>query len=72
VSLGDVMRRLDPGDQRIHTTRTCRVWAGGGEYNVARGQNRCLGKRAAVVSAIPDNPIGWLLEETTSGSASTA
>ena len=34
VSLGEIMLRLDPGDDRIHTTRQFRVWEGGGEYNV--------------------------------------
>src|SRR5512133_2715925 len=63
VSLGEVMIRLDPGDNRIHTTRTFKVWEGGGEYNVARGLRRCFGKRAAVVTAITDNPVGRLLED---------
>jgi len=63
VSLGEVMIRLDPGDNRIHTTRTFQVWEGGGEYNVARGLRRCFGKRAAVVTAITDNPVGRLLED---------
>jgi 2-dehydro-3-deoxygluconokinase len=31
VSLGEVMLRLDPGDERIHTTRNLRVWEGGGD-----------------------------------------
>src|SRR5512140_1007127 len=63
LSLGEVMLRLDPGDNRIHTTRSFRVWEGGGEYNVARGLRRCFGKRAAVVTAIVDNPVGRLLED---------
>lgn len=63
LSLGEVMLRLDPGDERIHTTRSFKVWEGGGEYNVARGLKRCFGKRAAVVTAIPDNPVGRLLED---------
>ncbi len=63
ISLGEVMLRLDPGEDRIHTTRTFRVWEGGGEYNVARGLKRCFGKRAAVVTAIADNPVGRLLED---------
>jgi 2-dehydro-3-deoxygluconokinase len=57
------MLRLDPGEERIHTTRTFGVWEGGGEYNVARGLKRCFGKRAAVVTAIPDSPVGRLLED---------
>jgi hypothetical protein len=36
VSLGEVVLRLDPGEERISTTRHFRVWEGGGEYNVAR------------------------------------
>ncbi len=63
LSLGEIMIRLDPGDERIHTTRYFRVWEGGGEYNVARGLRRAFGKRAAVVTAIADNPVGRLLED---------
>jgi len=63
VSLGEIMIRLDPGEERIHTTRHFRAWEGGGEYNVARGLKRCFGKRAAVVTAIVDNPLGRLLED---------
>ncbi|HET6190579.1 MAG TPA: sugar kinase [Trebonia sp.] len=63
VSLGEVMLRLDPGEGRIHTTRTFRVWEGGGEYNVARGLRRCFGHRAAVVTALADNQVGRLIED---------
>lgn len=63
VSLGEVMLRLDPGNERIHTTRNFRVWEGGGEYNVARGLKRCFGQRAAVVTAFADNPVGRLVED---------
>ena len=30
VSLGEVMLRLDPGEGRVHTTRTFQAWEGGG------------------------------------------
>ena len=63
VSLGEIMLRLDPGDERIHTARSFRVWEGGGEYNVARGLRRCFGLRAAAVTAFADNPIGRLVED---------
>jgi 2-dehydro-3-deoxygluconokinase len=63
VSLGEVMLRLDPGDQRISTTRNFRVWEGGGEYNVARGLKRCFGLDTAVVTALADNPVGHLVED---------
>src|SRR5215203_5256964 len=63
VSLGEVMLRLDPGDKRIHTTRSFEVSEGGGEYNVARGLKRCFGLNAAVVTALADNPIGKLVQD---------
>jgi 2-dehydro-3-deoxygluconokinase len=63
VSLGEVMLRLDPGEERIHTTRSFRAWEGGGEYNVARGLRRCFGLRTALVTAFADNAVGRLLED---------
>src|SRR5688572_22389376 len=63
VSLGEVMLRLDPGEGRIHTTREFRAWEGGGEYNVARGLRRCFSQRAAIVTALADNPVGRLVED---------
>src|SRR4051812_7889399 len=63
ISLGEVMLRLDPGDSRIATTRSFRVWEGGGEYNVARGLRRCFGLETAVVTAFADNPVGRLLQD---------
>lgn len=63
VSLGEVMLRLDPGDERISTTRRFRVWEGGGEYNVARGLKRCFGMDTAIVTALVDNPVGRLVED---------
>jgi 2-dehydro-3-deoxygluconokinase len=63
VSLGEVMLRLDPGDERVATTRHFRAWEGGGEYNVARGLKRCFGMDAAIVTALADNPVGRLVED---------
>src|ERR1041384_2400581 len=63
VSLGEVMLRLDPGDKRIHTTRTFDVWEGGGEYNVARGLKRCFGLDTAILTALVDNPVGRLVQD---------
>jgi 2-dehydro-3-deoxygluconokinase len=63
VSLGEVMLRLDPGDERVSTTRHFRIWEGGGEYNVARGLRRCFGMNTAVVTALADNPVGHLIED---------
>jgi 2-dehydro-3-deoxygluconokinase len=63
LALGEVMLRLDPGEERIATTRTFRAWEGGGEYNVARGLRRCFGLRTGVVTALADNPVGRLIED---------
>jgi 2-dehydro-3-deoxygluconokinase len=63
VALGEVMLRLDPGEERTHTARQFRAWEGGGEYNVARGLARCFGAATTVVTALADNPIGRLIED---------
>jgi 2-dehydro-3-deoxygluconokinase len=57
------MLRLDPGESRVRTTRSFRVWEGGGEYNVARGLRRCFGLRTAICTAFADNDIGRLVED---------
>jgi 2-dehydro-3-deoxygluconokinase len=63
VALGEVMLRLDPGDHRISTARTFRVWEGGGEYNVARGLKRCFDLDTAIVTALAENEVGALVED---------
>lgn len=63
LSLGEVMLRFDPGEDRIVGSRSFRVWEGGGEYNVARGLRRCFGLRTAIATALVDNPVGRLVED---------
>ena len=63
ISLGEIMLRLDPGDTRIRTARSFRVWEGGGEYNVARGLRKCFGLKTAAVTALADNEVGRLVED---------
>ncbi|HTD55364.1 MAG TPA: sugar kinase [Silvibacterium sp.] len=63
MSLGEVMLRLDPGEGRIHTTRSFQTWEGGGEYNVARGLRRCFGLRTTIATALADNSVGRLVED---------
>jgi 2-dehydro-3-deoxygluconokinase len=63
AALGEIMIRLDPGDGRVHTTRSFQAWEGGGEYNVVRGLRRCFGLRTTVVTAVVDNAVGRLLED---------
>jgi 2-dehydro-3-deoxygluconokinase len=63
VSLGEVMLRFDPGDEKISRTRSFRVWEGGGEYNIARALRRCFDARTSIVTALADNPVGRLIED---------
>ena len=63
VSMGEVMLRLDPGDNRVRCAREFRAWEGGGEYNVARGLRRCFGMRTGVVTALAQNDVGYLIED---------
>ncbi|HEY5481414.1 MAG TPA: sugar kinase, partial [Verrucomicrobiae bacterium] len=63
VALGEIMLRLDPGEGRVRTAREFKVWEGGGEYNVARAMKKCWGKRSSVVTALPKNDLGWLVED---------
>ena len=63
VSLGEIMLRLDPGEGRIRTARTFKVWEGGGEYNVIRALRKCFGMKTAAITAIADNEIGRLMED---------
>ncbi len=63
MSFGEVMLRFDPGFGRVRNSRSFQVWEGGGEYNVARAMRKCWGKRAAVVTALPKNDLGWLVED---------
>jgi len=50
VSLGEVMIRLDPGEERIHTARSFRAWEGGGSTTSPAG---CA---AALACAPPSSP----------------
>lgn len=63
ASLGEVMLRFDPGFGRVRNARSFQVWEGGGEYNVARAMRKCWGKRSTIVTALPSNDLGWLVED---------
>jgi 2-dehydro-3-deoxygluconokinase len=63
AALGEVMLRFDPGFGRVRNARSFQVWEGGGEYNVARALRKCFGKRATVVTALPRNDLGALVED---------
>jgi 2-dehydro-3-deoxygluconokinase len=63
ASFGEVMLRFDPGFGRVRNSRSFQVWEGGGEYNVARAMRKTWGKRSTVVTALPVNDLGWLVED---------
>lgn len=61
IAFGEVMVRLAPPHfQRLEQTRSLDVEIGGAELNTAVGVTR-LGRTAAWVSALPDNPLGKLV-----------
>jgi 2-dehydro-3-deoxygluconokinase len=63
LALGEVMLRFDPGEDRVRSARSFRVWEGGGEYNVARSLRRTFGWRTAIATALPRNELGALAED---------
>lgn len=63
ASLGEVMLRFDPGEDRLHNTRNFRVWEGGGEYNVARGLSKVFKKKTTIITAMVKNSLGDLAED---------
>ena len=63
VSLGEILLRFDPGNDRIRTARSFQVFDGGAEYNVARNLAKVFRRPTAIVSALTDNVLGRLAED---------
>src|SRR5688500_13821281 len=61
--LDAVILRFDTRFSRVRNARSFQVGEGGGEYNVARGKRKGRGKRSTVVTALPQNDLGWLVED---------
>ena len=62
VALGEVMIRFDPVDVPFERARTCRIWHGGGEVNVAEGMAYVFRLRSTVLTAMVDDGIGRNIE----------
>jgi 2-dehydro-3-deoxygluconokinase len=61
IAFGEVMVRLAPPHfQRLEQARSLDIEIGGAEFNTAAGLAR-LGRSAAWVSRLPDNPLGKLV-----------
>jgi len=61
IAFGEVMVRLAPSHfQRLEQARSLDIEIGGAELNTASGLVR-LGRSAAWVSRLPDNPLGQLI-----------
>jgi 2-dehydro-3-deoxygluconokinase len=61
ITFGEAMIRLSPPQfRRLEQTRSLDVQVGGAELNTAVGLSR-LGRRAAWVSRLTDNPLGRLI-----------
>jgi 2-dehydro-3-deoxygluconokinase len=63
ISLGEIMMRLDPGENRIRTARHFTAWEGGGEYNTSRGLRKCFRLKTATCTALVENEVGHLIED---------
>ncbi|MEJ7849099.1 MAG: sugar kinase [Pyrinomonadaceae bacterium] len=63
VSLGEILLRFDPENERIHTARSFQVFDGGAEYNVARNLAKVFRRKTAIVTALADNSLGRLAED---------
>jgi len=62
VALGEVMLRFDPGDVPFERARSCRIWHGGGEVNVAEGMAYCFRLRTTVLTAMVEDGFGRNIE----------
>ena len=51
IALGEIMLRLDPGSIPTAKSRSCLIWHGGGEINVAEGLSYAFGMRCACITA---------------------
>lgn len=63
ISLGEILLRFDPENERIHNARSFRVFDSGAEYNVVRGLSKVFRQKTAIVTALADNPLGRLTED---------
>ncbi len=63
ISLGEILLRFDPVDQRIFNARSFRVFDGGAEYNVARNLAKVFHQKTAIITALADNSLGRLAED---------
>ncbi|MDQ3374556.1 MAG: sugar kinase [Acidobacteriota bacterium] len=63
ISLGEVLLRFDPENERIQTARNFRVFDGGAEYNVARNLAKTFRQKTAIVTVLANNSLGRLAED---------
>lgn len=62
VSLGEILLRFDPREDRIADARSFAVFAGGAEFNVAANLSRVFGARTSIATAVRNEEIGRLVE----------
>ena len=63
ISLGEVLLRFDPENERIHNARNFRVFDGGGEYNVTKNLAKCFRQKTAIATSVADNALGHLAQD---------
>jgi 2-dehydro-3-deoxygluconokinase len=67
VSLGEILLRFDPENERIHNARSFKIYDGGAEYNVARNLAKVFKQNTSIVTALAENGLGRLAEELAQG-----
>ncbi len=63
ASLGEILLRFDPENERIYNARSFRIFDGGAEYNVARTLAKVFRQRTSIITALADNSLGRLAED---------
>lgn len=63
ISLGEVLLRFDPENERIHNARNFRVFDGGGEYNVTKNLSKCFRRTTAIATSLANNALGRLAQD---------
>jgi len=62
LALGALVHRLDPGVIPLHRAPSFEVHVSGGEYNPIHALSECFRLKTAIVTAIPNYPLGELVK----------
>src|SRR5260370_37773651 len=63
LSLGALVRRMDPGIIPFRKAHECQIHVSGGEFNVAANLADCFRLKTGIATAMVDYPVGDLVAE---------